>query len=100
MCSYLVVEIVAGYITGSLALLADASHMFADVFGVALVLFAMLFSRKPSTPKHTYGFYRTEILSTLTNSVILLIVSLLFLKPTVEFFHLMKFKALICLLLQ
>lgn len=75
LCSYLVVEIVAGYITGSLALLADASHMFADVFGVALVLFAMLFSRKPATPKHTYGFYRTEILSTLTNSVILLIVS-------------------------
>ncbi len=75
LCSYLVVEVVAGYITGSLALLADASHMFADVFGVALVLFAILFSRKPATPKHTYGFYRTEILSTLTNSVILLIVS-------------------------
>jgi cobalt-zinc-cadmium efflux system protein len=75
LCSYLVVEVIAGYITGSLALLADASHMFADVFGVALVLFAILFSRKPATPKHTYGFYRTEILSTLTNSVILLIVS-------------------------
>ena len=75
LCSYLIVEVIAGYITGSLALLADASHMFADVFGVALVLFAILFSRKPATPKHTYGFYRTEILSTLTNSVILLIVS-------------------------
>ncbi len=75
LCSYLVVEVLAGYITGSLALLADASHMFADVFGVALVLFAILFSRKPATPKHTYGFYRTEILSTLINSVILLIVS-------------------------
>ncbi len=75
LCSYLVVEVVAGYITGSLALLADASHMFADVFGVALVLFAILFSRKPATPKHTYGFHRTEILSALTNSVILLIVS-------------------------
>ena len=75
LCSYLIAEVIAGYITGSLALLADASHMFADVFGVTLVLFAILFSRKPATPKHTYGFYRTEILSTLTNSVILLIVS-------------------------
>jgi cobalt-zinc-cadmium efflux system protein len=75
LCSYLVVEVIAGYITGSLALLADASHMFADVFGVTLVLFAILFSRKPATPKHTYGFYRTEILSTLTNGVVLLIVS-------------------------
>jgi len=76
LCSYLVVEVVGGYITGSLALLADASHMFADIFGVGLVLFATLFSRKPATPIHTYGFHRTEILSTLTNSVILLIISI------------------------
>jgi cobalt-zinc-cadmium efflux system protein len=75
LCSYLVVEVVAGYITGSLAILADASHMLADVFGIGLVLFATLYSKKPATPLHTYGFYRTEILSSLTNSVILLFIS-------------------------
>ncbi len=55
---YLVVEIVAGYITGSLALIADALHMFADVFGISLVLVASIYSKKPPTPLHTYGFYR------------------------------------------
>ena len=73
---YLAVEIVAGYITGSLALIADALHMFADVFGISLVLVASLFSKKPPTPLHTYGFYRSEILSSLANCVILLLISI------------------------
>jgi cobalt-zinc-cadmium efflux system protein len=73
---YLVVEIVAGYISGSLALIADALHMFADVFGILLVLVASLFSKKPPTPLHTYGFYRSEILSSLANCVILLLISI------------------------
>jgi cobalt-zinc-cadmium efflux system protein len=73
---YLVVEIVAGYITGSLALIADALHMFADVFGISLVLVASIYSKKPPTPLHTYGFYRSEILSSLANCVILLLISI------------------------
>lgn len=73
---YLAVEIVAGYITGSLALIADALHMFADVFGISLVLVASIFSKKPPTPLHTYGFYRSEILSSLANCVILLLISI------------------------
>ena len=73
---YLVIEIVAGYITGSLALIADALHMFADVFGISLVLVASIFSKKPPTPLHTYGFYRSEILSSLANCVILLLISI------------------------
>lgn len=77
--SYLIVEIVAGYITGSLALLADASHMFTDTFGIGLALFATIYSKKAATPTHTYGFYRTEILASLSNSVILLLLSLLIL---------------------
>lgn len=76
MCLYFIVEIISGYITGSLALLADALHMFADVFALVLALFATMFSRKPATPVHTYGFYRTEILTSLANSVILLLVSI------------------------
>lgn len=76
MSIYLVVEIVAGFITGSLALIADALHMFADVFGISLVLAAALFSKRPATPVHTYGFYRSEILSSLVNCIILLLVSI------------------------
>ena len=75
VASYLVVEVVASYYTGSLALLADAGHMFTDTFGIGLALFATIYSKRAATSAHTFGFYRTEILASLVNSVILLLMS-------------------------
>ncbi|MFY9797802.1 MAG: cation diffusion facilitator family transporter [Candidatus Nitrosopolaris sp.] len=72
---YFVVQIIAALYTRSLALLADAGHMLADVGGLALVLFAINYSRKPATLQHTYGFYRVEILAALLNSVVLILIS-------------------------
>jgi cobalt-zinc-cadmium efflux system protein len=72
---YFGVQIIAALYTRSLALLADAGHMLADVGGLALVLFAINYSRKPATPRHTYGFYRVEILAALLNSVVLILIS-------------------------
>lgn len=71
LASYLVVEVVAGFFTGSLALLADAGHMLTDTFGISIALIAAIYSRRQATPNHTYGFFRTEILSSLINSIIL-----------------------------
>lgn len=73
---YLIVEVAGGLITGSLALLADAAHMLTDVGGLGLALFAIRFSEKPATPERTYGYYRVEILSALTNAVVLIGISL------------------------
>ena len=73
--AYLVVEIVAGLLTRSLALLADAGHMLADVGGLALALFAIHFAERPATPAKTYGYYRAEILASLVNAVILIFIS-------------------------
>jgi len=72
---FLVVEVVAGFWTGSLVLLADAGHMLTDVGGLALALFAIWFAAKPPTPGKTYGYYRVEILAALANAVVLLGVS-------------------------
>ena len=72
---YFVIQIITSVYTGSLALLSDAGHMFADVGGLALVLFAINYTRKPATLKHTYGFYRIEILAALLNSLILILIS-------------------------
>ncbi len=72
---YFVVEVVGAISTGSLALLSDAGHMFADVGGLALILFAINYTRKPPTLKHTYGFYRIEILAALLNGMILILIS-------------------------
>jgi cobalt-zinc-cadmium efflux system protein len=68
---YLVAEVVGGLLTGSLALLADAGHMLADVLGLAMALFAIWFSQRPATPARTYGFYRAEILAAVANSLLL-----------------------------
>ncbi len=72
---YLIVQIIFGFLTGSLALLADAGHMLTDVGGLVMSLFAIIYSQKQSTSTHTYGFYRTEILATLINSLILILIS-------------------------
>ncbi len=73
---YLIVEVIGGFWTGSLALLADAGHMLTDVAGVGLALLAIWFAEKPATPERTYGYYRVEILAALTNAVVLILISL------------------------
>ncbi len=50
---YLIVEIIGGFWTGSLALLADAGHMLTDVAGVGLALLAIWFAEKPASPERT-----------------------------------------------
>jgi cobalt-zinc-cadmium efflux system protein len=73
---FLIVEIVFGLITNSLALLADAVHMFTDSGALALSSFAAWMAQKPATPEKSYGYYRFEILAALANSVILMLSAL------------------------
>jgi cobalt-zinc-cadmium efflux system protein len=68
---FLIVEVIGGLWTGSLALLADAGHMLADVGGLAMALVAVRFARRPATPANTYGYLRTEILAALANGLTL-----------------------------
>ena len=72
---YFVVEVVGGFATNSLALLADAAHMLTDVGGLGLALFAAWMSAKPASPQRTYGFYRVEILAALANAVVLFLMA-------------------------
>lgn len=76
LTTYLLVEVIGGLWTGSLALLADAGHMLTDVAGVGLALLAIRFAERPSTPERTYGYYRVEILAALTNALVLIGISL------------------------
>ncbi len=69
--SYTVVEVVGGFLTDSLALLADAVHMLSDNVALALALFALWLARRPSTPERTYGYKRAEVLAALANGVAL-----------------------------
>lgn len=72
----LVAELVGAAITGSLALLADAGHMFTDVAGILLAVLAVTFAARPATEERTFGYYRLEILAAVANAVLLFGVAL------------------------
>lgn len=72
--SFIFVEVIGGLLLNSLVLIADAGHMFVDIWGLFLAWFAIKFSQKPATPQKTYGFYRIEILAALLNGIIVTLV--------------------------
>ncbi|MHB8067385.1 MAG: cation diffusion facilitator family transporter [Desulfobaccales bacterium] len=68
---FFVVELVGGLLTNSLALLADAGHMFSDVAALGLSFLALKWTARPPTSQKTYGYHRLEILVALLNGVAL-----------------------------
>jgi len=73
--AYMVAEIVGGLLSNSLALLADAGHMFSDVASLALSVFAIWIAARPAGSQRTFGYYRAEILAALVNGATLVAVS-------------------------
>jgi cobalt-zinc-cadmium efflux system protein len=66
------VEALAGFWSGSLALLSDSGHMVTDSFALGLASLAAWLARKPPSKRHTYGLVRLEILAALVNSLLML----------------------------
>ncbi|NBE84722.1 cation diffusion facilitator family transporter [Micromonospora rubida] len=72
LAALMIVEAVAAFGTGSLALLSDAGHMFTDVLGIGMALAAITATRRATTdPQRTFGLYRLEVLAALGNAVLL-----------------------------
>ncbi|MCB2211452.1 cation diffusion facilitator family transporter [bacterium] len=74
--AFLVIEIIGGWISGSLALLADAGHMLSDVAALAVVLWVGYIAKKRATANHSYGFGRVEVLSGFLNGLVLWAISI------------------------
>ena len=72
---FLVAEVIGGLVFNSLALLADAAHMFSDVVGLSIALVAQRMLSRPATAKHSYGFQRSEVLGAQFNGITLLAVA-------------------------
>jgi cobalt-zinc-cadmium efflux system protein len=77
--SFMVVQVAVGWWANSLALLADAAHLFVDAAGVGFSLLAVWFAEKPATAEKTYGYYRVEILAALVNGVVLCVLAIVIL---------------------
>jgi cobalt-zinc-cadmium efflux system protein len=74
--TYTVFEVVGGWLTGSLALLADAGHMLGDSAALALALVAAWLAGRPATPERSFGYRRAEILAALANGVALVVIAI------------------------
>jgi len=70
---FVVAEVVYGFLSGSLALLADAGHNLADVLGLVLAWSAIWLSRRPATATFTYGFRRSSIMASMINAMFVLV---------------------------
>ena len=71
---YSVIELIAGWRSGSLALLADAGHMVTDGAALGISALAAWLAARPPSRKHTYGLGRAELLAALVNAVSMLVV--------------------------
>lgn len=72
--TFMVVEVIGGILSGSLALLADAGHMLTDTMALALAALAFRVSKRPATPKLTFGYQRFQILAAFVNGLSLLLI--------------------------
>jgi len=71
----MIIEVIGGILTGSLALLSDAGHMFTHFFALGISFAAIIIACKEPCHHRTYGFYRVEILAALFNSLFLFAVT-------------------------
>ncbi|WP_050614202.1 cation diffusion facilitator family transporter [Bacillus testis] len=72
---FMVVEIIGGYLTNSLALLSDAGHMLSDSAALGLSLFAVILGEKNATYQNTFGYRRFEIIAAALNGLTLVLIS-------------------------
>lgn len=73
--TFMVVEVIGGFLSGSLALVADAGHMLTDSASIGLALFAIWIAKRPASAERTYGYNRAEILAAAVNALSLWLIA-------------------------
>jgi len=71
----MIVEVIGGLLSNSLALVGDAGHMLVDCLAIGISLLALYIARRPATATRTFGFHRAEILAALANGTTLILLS-------------------------
>ena len=83
-CTFMLVEVAGGLISGSLALLADAGHMLTDTAALALAWFAARLTQRPTNPRRSYGYHRAQVLAAFVNALALFAVVIWILAEAVD----------------
>ncbi|MGM0470633.1 MAG: cation diffusion facilitator family transporter [Promethearchaeati archaeon] len=82
--SVLIIELLGGLISNSIALITDAGHMFTHAFAISISLFAIYLAQKPTCHHRTFGLYRAEILAAFINGLFLLVMVAFILFEAIE----------------
>ena len=82
--AFMLLEVVGGMISGSLALLADAGHMLTDTAALALAWLAAQLAQRPTDPRRSYGYHRAQVLAAFVNALALFAVVAWILYEAVE----------------
>jgi cobalt-zinc-cadmium efflux system protein len=84
----MIIEIIGGFLTNSIALLSDAGHMFTHSFAIGISLIAIIIACKPPCHHRTFGLYRTEVLAAFVNGLfLLLVVAIIIYEALQRFIH-------------
>jgi cobalt-zinc-cadmium efflux system protein len=84
----MIIEIIGGFLTNSIALLSDAGHMFTHSFAIGISLIAIIIACKPPCHHRTFGLYRTEVLAAFVNGLfLLLVVAIIIYEAIQRFIH-------------
>lgn len=84
---FMVAEVVGGWLSGSLALLADAGHMLTDAAALLMALLAVQFARRKPNARHTFGMLRLTTLAAFVNALALLVITALIVWEAVRRFY-------------
>ena len=84
---YMIVEAIGGFLTNSLALLADAGHMLSDAISLGIALLAFTLGEKAANHSKTYGYKRFEILAAVLNGLTLIIIAIYIFYEAIERFQ-------------
>lgn len=84
---FMVIEVIGGLLSGSLALLADAGHMLTDAAALLFALLAVQFARRPPNARHTFGWLRLTTLAAFVNAIALVLITILIVWEAVQRFR-------------
>jgi cobalt-zinc-cadmium efflux system protein len=84
---FMVVEVIGGLVSGSLALLADAGHMLTDAAALLFALLAVQFARRPPNSRHTFGWLRLTTLAAFVNAIALVVITFLIVWEAIQRFY-------------
>ncbi|WP_437890242.1 CDF family zinc transporter ZitB [Phytobacter sp. V91] len=85
---FMLIEVVGGFISGSLALLADAGHMLTDAAALFFALLAVHFARRPPSSRRTFGWLRLTTLAAFVNAIALVVITLFIVREAIaRFYH-------------